>query len=135
MIRIAMLLLGLSVSAQDWNPDLEGAKQAAMSSGKKILLYFSAESCLPCQDLEERVFASDEFKAYAERNYILAKPVFNDSASLTEKADQLLIVEKYNKDGFFPWVVILDASGKILNKVGQYDNETPMAYLKKLERR
>ena len=130
-----LLLIGFTSAAQEWTADLASARQAAMTSGKKILLYFSADSCAPCEDLEETVFASDEFKAYAERHYILARPIFNDSASLTEKADQLLIIEKYNKDGFFPWVVILDASGKILNKVGKYDGERPMAYLKRLDRR
>lgn len=135
MKRIALLLFCLTAGAQEWNPDLESAKLSALTSNKRILLYFSAESCEPCQNLEETVFKSDEFRAYAERHYILTRPVFNESASLTEKAEQLLIIEKYNKDGFFPWVVILDSSGKILNKVGQYDGERPLAYLKKLEGR
>lgn len=132
---VLFVLFGISAHAQEWNPDLESAKRQAAESGKKVLLYFSAaESCQPCQNLEQTVFASPEFIAYADKNYVLARPVFAAAASFAEKADNLLIVEKYNKDGFFPWVVILDSKGKVVNKVGQYDNEPPLTYLKKLER-
>jgi thioredoxin-related protein len=134
-----LLVLGLLAwagHAQQWNSDLEQAQREAAREGKKVLLYFSASGhCAPCQDLEEKVFSSDEFKAYAGKHFVLVKPEFDDKATFAEKADNLLIVEKYNKDGFFPWVVILDPSGKAINKVGQYNNESPIAYLKRLESR
>ncbi len=134
-MKWCFLLLTVMGHAQ-WNDNLDLARREAQQVGKKVLLYFSAaERCTPCQDLEQNVFASAEFEAYASKHFVLVKPVFDDTAPFHEKADNLLIVEKYNKDGFFPWVVILDATGKIVNKVGQYNNESPLDYLKRLESR
>jgi|SRR5690606_32405120 len=131
-----LCLVALTGHAQEWNTDLESAKREAARNGRKVLLYFSAaERCTPCQDLEQNVMSSVEFTTYAAKHFVLVKPVFDDTAPMIEKAENLLIVEKYNKDGFFPWVVILDASGKVINKVGQYNNESPIQYLKRLESR
>jgi hypothetical protein len=35
----------------------------------------------------------------------------------------LALAEKYNKDGFFPLVVVLDKTGKVLAKKG-YENQS-----------
>ena len=49
---------------------------------------------------------------------------------LQQKNNQL--AEKYNKQGYFPFVVVLDKEGAILGEAG-YENTTPTEYIKKLE--
>ncbi len=130
-----MLLLGNPcVYAQEWVSDLDVAFKEAGADNKRVLLYFSVpDACEICKKLEENVLRSDEFQAYAKANYVLAQPDFSASLSMAEKAENLLIVEKYNKDGFFPLVVVLDKNAKVLGKTGVYNDETPKEYLTILE--
>ncbi len=131
---MALLAVACSASAQEWKKDLNQALAEADAEHKYVLLLFSVpDACDICGQLESKVMASEEFKAYAKANFVLAKPDFSGSASYQTKADNLLIVEKYNKDGFFPWVVILDRNSKVLGRTGNYNNETPEEYIKILQ--
>ena len=132
---IAVVLLGTAMShAQQWHKDLDAAFKKAAREQKMVLLLFSLpDACETCDRLEKNVIGSEVFKAYAKNKYVLARPDFSDSASPETKIDNLLIVEKYNKDGFFPWVVILDANAKVLGKMGAYNNESPGEYIDKLQ--
>jgi thiol:disulfide interchange protein len=122
------------VSAQEWKSSLQPALEEADSSGKNVFLFFSvADACETCKALEEKVLLTEVFKNFASDKYVLAKIDFTSDVSLEEKAENLLIVEKYNKDGFFPWVVIINKSGKILGKTGLYNNESPEEYIRKLQ--
>lgn len=133
ILAMIMIMFNSLLHAQEWNSELDVAIQKAKAEDKLVLLYFSVpEDCDICQQLEDNVWKSEEFKAYAKANYILAKPDFDGAAPIEKKAENLLIVEKYNKDGFFPLVVLLDINSKVLGKTGIYNGEEPVAYLKML---
>jgi thioredoxin-related protein len=124
--------------AQQWQNDLQiGLKEAAQQN-KKVLLFFSVpERCESCNKLERNIFKSPEFIEFASENYVLVKIDFSYDAQELTKAQlekNLLIVEKYNKDGFFPHVVVLNKDAKITNKVDVYNRETPQQYLSLLRR-
>ena len=102
------------------------------------MLFFSVpERCESCNKLERNIFKSPEFIEFASENYVLVKIDFSYDAQELTKAQlekNLLIVEKYNKDGFFPHVVVLNKDAKITNKVDVYNRETPQQYLSLLRR-
>lgn len=128
-----MIMASPMAGAQEWHKDLDVAAAKAKAANKVVFLLFSVpDACDACDKLEKNVIASESFKRFAEENYILARPDFRESAPFETKADNLLIVEKYNKDGFFPWVVILDGNLKVLGKMGLYNDETPEEYITKL---
>lgn len=136
---LVFLAFGLLDSqAQQWQNDLQiGLKEAAQQN-KKVLLFFSVpERCESCNKLERNIFKSPEFIEFASENYVLVKIDFSYDAQELTKAQlekNLLIVEKYNKDGFFPHVVVLNKDAKITNKVDVYTRETPQQYLSLLRR-
>ena len=133
-MMVLLFMCGTAGFAQQWQKDLNLATAKASSSNKVVLLLFSVpDACDVCDRFEKNVIKSDAFVKYAQENYVLARPDFSGSADMLTKADNLLIVEKYNKDGFFPWVVILDGNSKVLGKMGLYNDETPEEYIKKLE--
>ena len=138
VLRIIFLLLVLAPLpsfGQHWHKNLDDAIAEAGSRRLNILLLFSVPTaCDVCADLEKKVMMTPEFRAYAAAHFVLVKPDFSGAAPYEEKADNLLIVEKYDKDGFFPWVVILDASGRIVGKTGAYDGENPDEYISKLNK-
>lgn len=136
---IILFLTGiLNCSAQKWQKDLDLGLKAAAQQNKKVLLFFSVpEHCDTCVKLEKKIFQSPEFLAFAESNYVLVKIDFSyqsEDLSKEQLEKNLLIVEKYNKDGFFPHVVVLNTAAKITLKTSVYNNETPQEYLSLLKK-
>lgn len=123
--------------SQAWENSLERASKLAQSNSKQILLYFGvAERCEYCNALENNIFSTAEFLDFANKKYVLVRPKFSDTDSEEENAKKLLIVEKYNKDGFFPHTVILDGALKVLGKMPVYNGETVaevISWLQKIE--
>ncbi len=129
-----VLLLAMSSVAgysQQWKTDLGLALKEASASGKEVLLFFTAgDNCESCVNLEKNVLRSAEFQNFASENFILVKQDFQSNAENLE--ENLLIVEKYNKDGFFPLLVVIGKNAKAIGHVGAYQNETPQQYIAKL---
>ncbi len=139
MKKIALFLL-LSIStvgfSQNWKTSLEEAKTEANNENKKILLVFSGSDwCAPCMKLEKNVWKSEAFKKVAEEKYVLVKADYPKkkanqlSAELTESNNKL--AEKYNKEGNFPLVVMLDKNGKVQGMTG-FKNISADEYIKLL---
>lgn len=126
----------LNCSAQQWEKDLDAGLKEAAQQNKKVLLFFSVpEHCDTCVKLEQKVFKSPEFLAFADAHYVMVKIDFSyQQEDKNQLQKNLLIVEKYNKDGFFPHVVVLNAGAKITGKAGVYNNETPQEYMSLLQR-
>lgn len=132
-VSILFLLLANNAIGQTWKTNFNDALKEASASGKEVLLLFSvAENCDSCIRLEKNVLQSDEFLSYAKDNYVLVKQDFK-SNSPESVEENLLIVEKYNKDGFFPLLVMINKSAKIVGQLGTYNNETPAQYIAKLK--
>ena len=130
LVLLANSMVGYS---QEWKTNLNEAFKEAAISGKEVLLFFTvAENCDSCLKLEENVLESKVFQSFARENYVLVKQDFN-SGNANNIEENLLIVEKYNKDGFFPLIVIINKSAKTVGEIGAYDNETPEEYLSKLQ--
>lgn len=126
--------MSMALHAQNWNANISTAVKEASQNNKKILLFFTVENqCENCTKLEQNIFKSDDFIAFANENYVLVKIKFsyNSASNLSEEEGKqnLLIVEKYNKDGFFPLVVVLNKEAKKLGNIGVYKNETPSQYI------
>lgn len=132
-VLFVLLANGMIGYSQEWKSNLNEAFKEASASGKNVLLFFSTtQDCARCLRLERNVLMSAEFIDYAKDNYILVKEDFSlDNAEDME--ENLLIVEKYNKDGFFPLVVIINKNTKILGQIGAYNDETPKQFLTKLQ--
>ncbi len=125
--------LAIHCSAQEWSNNLNQAFREASMTNKKVLLFFSTdENCERCQKLDKNVLQSSEFKDFAKDEYILVKQDFEPTDDPQQLEQNLLVVEKYNKDGFFPLLVILNKNAKVIGQVGAYNNETPNQYLDRL---
>ncbi len=116
--------------AQIWNSDFNSGLEQARLENRNLLVYFAMPGCEACLKLETEVFAQEIFIKYAAEQLILIKPDFELNPS--DKAKRLLIVEKYNKDGFFPWIVVLDSNGKKLAHLSYDESKTAADYLKSI---
>lgn len=124
------------LQAQSWGTDIDRALRDASRNGKKVLLYFTlSEGCENCAKLDRDVFASEEFRERAGDFELVRMDFIRNAADKVSEAQadrNLLLVEKYNKDGFFPFVVVIGKDGKALGKTGIYKDETPGEFLTNL---
>ena len=142
MKQIIILLLlsfsfGFSVKAQDWNYDLKVAEQKATETNRHIILVFQGSDwCASCIKLQKEVWSTKEFIDYADKHFIMLKADFpkrkQNQLSEEQKEKNSKLAELYNKNGYFPFVVVLDKDGKVLGETG-YKKISPLEYVKLLE--
>lgn len=125
--------LPMAVQAQEWHTSFNEARTVAGNESKNMILVFSGSDwCAPCIKLEKAIWESAEFKEESKNNWVLVRADFpkkKANALPKEQQDQnAALYEKYNKEGAFPLVVILDKSGKVLGKTA-YKNISPKDYI------
>lgn len=138
-IIVILFVMFVSVSttmAQEWQTDINVAKEIATKESKPIILVFQGSDwCAPCIKLDREIWSTEAFKKYAKDNYVMLKADFprRKKNKLSEKQTKAnaLLAEKYNKQGFFPFVVVLDSNGKVLGE-SSYKKTTPENYIKEL---
>ena len=120
---ILFLFIGTTGYSQNWKTNFEEAKIEAAKENKNILLVFSGSDwCAPCIKLENVVWKSDAFQEEVAKSWVVYKADFPKkkanqlSPELSERNKKL--AEKYNKNGIFPLVVLLDKTGKIMGMTG-----------------
>jgi len=123
--------IGLS---QEWNTDLEIAKKKAMAQNKNILLVFSGSDWCPrCIELEKNIWQSQEFKDEADKNWVLLRADFLQKKGVPEPVDindmKIILVERYNRNGFFPYIVLLDKHGRVIDRGGYEELTSPKEYI------
>lgn len=130
-----MLLSFNQARAQQWEVEIDKAMETARSENKNILLFFTLKDCETCSVMQKKVFSTEEFSNYTKNRFILVKIDFSSQMfSNSTKDDKILqIVEKYNRDGFFPFVVLADFNGRVLKKLPPYENQNIASYLKLLQ--
>lgn len=141
-MKIASLIFCLtilsfgSVKSQNWLTDISEAKSEALNQSQSIILVFQGSDwCAPCIKLDREIWHTDEFKAYADEHFVMLKADFprkkQNKLSKEQEKHNNELAEKYNKEGFFPLVVVLDSEGNVLGKTG-YKKTTPFEYIELL---
>jgi thioredoxin-related protein len=120
-----------------WVNNITIAKTAAAEKGHPIMLVFSGSDwCKPCIKLKTQILLTETFSAYAKDHYILLNLDFPRKAknklSDEQQAHNDELASKYNMDGVFPLVVIIDVDGKVLATSGYLDL-SPSEYIANLE--
>lgn len=117
MKLIALLLL--FVIPTQWEPDFENAKKIAKEKHELILLNFSGSDwCGPCIVLRKDYIDSQTFQDMAKDKLVMVNADFPRKKKNQLSAEQVkqneALAEQYNKNGQFPYTLLLDADGKVL---------------------
>ena len=128
-----VLMLTFSISAQNWVTDFEEAKNLAAVENKPIILVFKGSDwCAPCIKLDHEIWSTDVFRAYAEGHFVMLQADFprkkKNVLSEAQVSANAALAEKYNQNGIFPLVVVLDSKGDVLGETG-YKKLSPEDYI------
>jgi thioredoxin-related protein len=120
LIPIALFIYAMNFS-NPWLKDFELAKKESKESGKPILLYFSGSDwCGICIKLKRDLFETQTFEKYASDNLILMQADFprmkKNQLDEKEKKQNELLADKYNSQGVFPHLLLLNSEGKVLKE-------------------
>lgn len=120
--------------SQNWNTNFEEAKAKAEKENKNFLLVFSGSDwCGPCIKLEKVVWKSPEFQVEADKNWVIYRADFPNKRKNQLAPDMVetnnKLAEKYNKNGIFPLVMLLDPKGKVIGMTG-FKNVSAQDYIK-----
>ena len=112
---------------------LEKAAQLAKQENKLIFMNFSGSDwCRACMVLKQSILNTPEFESFANDKLILLDVDFprmkrNRLSKAQTKYNEKL-AEKYNKEGQFPTIIILDSDLNIVAKTG-YKRLSPAEYV------
>ena len=129
-IAALLILPVFLMSADTWRTDFDKAKADAKKQHKLILLKFSGSDwCVPCIRMEKEVFSNGAFQQFASESLIMVNADFPQKGmSKMEKAliqQNDALAEQYNKEGHFPYTVLLDPDGKVLKVWDGYKGMKP----------
>ena len=132
ILGIFIILASLSNGFSQIN-QLEKAAQIAKEQNKLIFMNFSGSDwCRSCMVLKQSILNTAEFESFAKEKLVLLDVDFprkkknrlsNEQTQYNEK-----LAEKYNNDGQFPTIIILDSDLNIVAKTG-YKRLSPTQYI------
>ena len=135
---ISSLFLSTNCLAQQFETNLEEATEAARAEDKNVLLVFTGSDwCKPCILLKREVLGAPEFKEYAKENLVLVNLDFPfRKQNKLPKDIQAYNDEKaarYNPDGKFPRVLLLDPDAEVIKEFTYKPGTAPAAFVEKLQ--
>ena len=137
ILFLILIIVTSNMIGQDWQTDFDTSKEIASKEDKPIVLVFQGSDwCAPCIKLEREIWSSDEFITYSKTNFVMLLADFprkkKNALDSKQQDHNNRLAEKYNKNGYFPYVVILDKDGKALGAT-DYKKVSPTEYISILE--
>lgn len=136
MVLLAFFLTHLTILSgqEQWLTDFEAAQALAQTDNRNILLVFQGSDwCAPCIRMEEELWHTETFLDFAEEEFILVKADFprrrKNRLSDEQTAHNRALAERYNKQGYFPFIVVLTPAGNIITQ-HSYEKRSPEEYIR-----
>jgi thioredoxin-related protein len=120
----------------EWTTDFSKAITEASAKNKYILLNFSGSDwCGPCMKLKKEVLDSEDFLKFADSKLVLVRADFPRSKknrlSPELKKNNENLAEKYNKEGKFPFTVLIDGEGNVVKSWDGYTSAMTIGTMEK----
>ena len=129
-IKLLLLLPLFLIPSPNWYHNLNEAEKIAEKEHKYVLLNFSGSDwCGPCMRMRTEFFESEVFKQMADTELIMVNADFprNKKNQLPAEQQKLndQMADKYNSHGKFPYTLLLNAEGKVLQTWEGLPDESP----------
>lgn len=136
---LIFILLNISVLAfSQETKTLKNSINQAKQEHKKVLFFFSGSDwCSPCVKFKKTFIENEDFKAFAQNNLIVFNADFprqkKNALSKEQTEENEKLAEKYNQNGLFPLIILLDENGKIIKQWEKLPTETVPEFIEKLK--
>lgn len=136
---LIFILLNISVLAfSQETKTLQSSINQAKQEHKKVLFFFSGSDwCSPCVKFKKTFIENEDFKAFAQNNLIVFNADFprqkKNALSKEQTEENEKLAEKYNQNGLFPLIILLDENGKIIKQWEKLPTETVPEFIEKLK--
>ncbi len=126
----ALLFSSLNTIAQS---NLDEALQKAKTENKTVFVNFSGSDwCRSCILLKKTILNTEKFKKFAADKLVILDVDFprlkKNQLSKEQTVKNEALAAKYNSNGQFPTILLLDPDAKVLGKTG-YKKVSPEAYI------
>ncbi|MFA9372209.1 MAG: thioredoxin family protein [Labilibaculum antarcticum] len=134
LLFCTILLSSLSTIAQN---NLDEALLKAKTENKTVFVNFSGSDwCRSCILLKKTILNTEEFKKFADEKLVILDVDFprlkKNKLSDEQTAMNEALAAKYNSNGQFPTILILDSDAEVLGKTG-YKKISPQAYIEHIK--
>jgi thioredoxin-related protein len=139
MKSILFLLFPLFlISSPDWHYNLDEARQLAKKENRLILLNFSGSDwCGPCIRMHREIFDTETFQNLAKSKLVLVRADFprQKKNQLSAKQQDLnnSMADQYNSKGKFPYTVLMNSEGKVLQEWDGFPNVKPEEFCSQIQ--
>lgn len=125
ILFVLFLFTALVAQGQDasWLTDFDKAKKQSRKTNKPILMYFTGSDwCGPCKMLKKDFWQHPDFLAQSDYFILLEVdiPFKQDVISEDQMKKNKALQNKYNLEKSFPTVLVLDANGKVKDRISAY---------------
>ncbi len=139
MKLLFVALFGLFVIPLSWMGNFTEAQKQAKATHNQILINFSGSDwCGPCIRLRKEILESESFEQYAAANLLLVRADFPRQKKNQLPKEQIklneALAEVYNKDGKFPFTVLVDENGKVLKSWDGFPGESPQEFVSEIDK-
>lgn len=136
VLGVLFLCSAMAASAQEWLTNFDEAKEVAAEQGRSIVLVFQGSDwCAPCIKLDREVWSTEEFQDFAKEHFVMLQADFprkkQNALPDEQQEHNKKLAERYNKNGYFPFVVVLSKEGEVIGETG-YQKMTPREYIELL---
>ncbi len=126
---LSLIILAATASAK-WEPNFDIALNKAQKENKLVLLNFSGSDwCGPCIKMHKTILESEAFLQATDSLLYMVNADFPRSKKNALAKDLVKqnekLADKYNKDGNFPYTLLVDGKGKVLKVWNGCPDETP----------
>ena len=128
----------ISARTNGWFTSKTDANTYADSLHVPVLYVFAGSDwCKPCIQLKQTILMSDTFQKYYPQKMAILYLDFPQQAKnrlspeLTLQNEEL--ASKYNSSGFFPYLVLVDTSGKQIGNLS-FKNQLPETFIEQFEK-
>lgn len=137
IISVFVCIILLSTASTFAQSNLEEALLKAKSENKTVFINFSGSDwCRACILLKKTILNTEEFEKFASENLVILDLDFprlkKNKLSKEQTATNEALAEKYNKNGQFPTIILMDSDGKVLGKTA-YKKISPEKYIQHIQ--
>ena len=137
MLKFLILLPVFFYFSSKWHNNLKEAEEIAQKEHKCILLNFSGSDwCGPCIRMRKEIFDSETFVKMADTELVLVNADFPRNKKNQLEAGQQKIndemADKYNAQGKFPYTLLMNSDGKILQSWDGLPDESAESFTLKV---